>query len=57
VTDPPLTRIELLGGFRLSGVGGQAARLPSARQQELLAFLVLHARPAPVLRQRIAGAL
>jgi DNA-binding SARP family transcriptional activator len=57
VPDPPPTRIELLGGFRLTGVGGQAARLPSARQQELLAFLVLHARPAPVLRQRIAGAL
>ncbi len=37
--------------------GRSAARLPSARQQQLIAFLLLHARGAPVQRQRIAGSL
>jgi DNA-binding SARP family transcriptional activator len=34
-----------------------AGRAPSARQQELFAFLILHARRAPIPRQRIAGSL
>ncbi len=37
--------------------GRPAARLPGARQQQLVAFLVLHARSGPVRRQRIGGAL
>ena len=52
-----LLRVELLGGFRVLTDGRSAARLPSARQQQLIAFLVLHARGAPIQRQRIAGAL
>ena len=50
-------RLELLGGFRVFTDGRSAARLPSARQQQLIAFLLLHARGAPVQRQRIAGSL
>jgi DNA-binding SARP family transcriptional activator len=52
----PDTRVELLGGFRVL-TGGRAVSPPGARQQELVAFLVLHARDAPVPRQRIAGSL
>src|SRR6476620_2079660 len=54
---PPVLRIELLGGFRVFTDGRLAARLPTARQQQLIAFLVLHARAAPMPRQRIAGSL
>jgi DNA-binding SARP family transcriptional activator len=49
-------RVELLGGFRLF-VDGRSVRPPGARQQQLIAFLLLHARAAPVQRQRIAGSL
>ena len=34
-----------------------AARVPSARQQEVIACLALHGRGSPVSRQRVAGAL
>ena len=34
-----------------------ASRTPSARHQELIAFLILHARRASIPRQRIAGSL
>ncbi|HVQ14334.1 MAG TPA: AAA family ATPase, partial [Vicinamibacterales bacterium] len=50
-------RLELLGGFRVLTESRFAGRAPSARQQELIAFLILHARRAPVPRQRIAGSL
>jgi DNA-binding SARP family transcriptional activator len=50
-------RIGLLGGFRLVVDGHLSARQPGARQQQLIAFLVLHARDAPVSRQRVAGSL
>jgi DNA-binding SARP family transcriptional activator len=53
----PRLRLELLGGFRVLTDSRFAARAPSARQQELVAFLILHARRAPVPRQRIAGSL
>ena len=54
---PPALRVELLGGFRVFTGGRSAARLPSARQQQLIAFLVLHAGNAPIPRQRVAGSL
>ena len=54
---PPALRVELLGGFRVLTDGRVSARPPSARQQQLIAFLVLHARSAPIQRQRIAGSL
>ena len=50
-------RLELLGGFRVLTASRFAGRAPNARQQELIAFLILHARRAPVPRQRIAGSL
>ena len=46
----------MLGGFRLLG-DGRAVRPPGARQQQLIAFLLLHARTAPIQRQKIAGSL
>jgi len=49
-------RVELLGGFRLLLNGRPITRVPGARQRELVAFLVLHAREA-VSRQRVAGVL
>ena len=49
-------RLELLGGFRVLTSGRKVTRLPGARQQELIAYLVLHARQA-VPRQRVAGVL
>ena len=52
-----MSRIELLGGFRVLTHGSAATRPPGARQQELIAFLLLHARGAPVQRQRVAGSL
>jgi DNA-binding SARP family transcriptional activator len=57
VAVPEALRVELLGGFRVLIDGRVSARLPSARQQQLIAFLVLHARDAPIQRQRIAGSL
>jgi len=57
VAVPPRVRIDLLGGFRLLVAGRAPDRLPSSRQQQLLAFLVLHARRGPVPRQRVSGAL
>ena len=50
-------RIELLGGFRLLEEGRAAARLPSARQQQVIGLLILHARRGPIPRQRVAGSL
>jgi DNA-binding SARP family transcriptional activator len=50
-------RIELLGGFRVATEGHAPSRLPSTRQQQLIAFLVLHARNAAIQRQRVAGSL
>jgi DNA-binding SARP family transcriptional activator len=49
--------IELLGGFRVLENGRSAVRVPSARQQQLIALLVLHARTGPIPRQRVAGSL
>jgi DNA-binding SARP family transcriptional activator len=37
--------------------GRSPTRLPNARQQQIIAFLVLHARSAPILRQRVGGSL
>ena len=54
---PPGLRVELLGGFRVLADGRDAPRPPNVRQQQLVAFLVLHARNAPVPRQRVAGTL
>jgi DNA-binding SARP family transcriptional activator len=50
-------RIELLGGFQVFANGRSPARQPTARQQELIAFLVLHARSGPIPRQRVSGSL
>jgi len=50
-------QIELLGGFRLVTGGRSLTRTPSTRQQQVLAFLILHARSGPILRQRLAGSL
>ncbi len=54
---PPVRRVELLGGFRIIAGEGGIVRPPSVRQQQLVTFLILHARGAPVARQRIAGSL
>jgi DNA-binding SARP family transcriptional activator len=51
------TRVELLGGFRVLVDGRSPSRLPTARQQELVAFLLLHGREVPVPRQRVSGSL
>lgn len=53
---PPALRVELLGDFRVLAGGRALARIPSPRQQQLITFLILHARGAPVQRQRIAAA-
>ena len=53
----PALRIDLLGGFTVRVDGRSLARLPSARQQQLIAFLVLHARGGPIPRQRASGTL
>lgn len=50
-------RVDLLGGFRLLVDGKAPGRLPSSRQQQLIAFLVLHARSGSLPRQRISGSL
>ena len=54
---PPALRLELLGGFRAFIDGRPLVRPPAARQQELVAYLVLHADGVPIPRQRIAGSL
>ena len=54
---PPAAGVELLGGFRLVIDGRVSARPLSARQQQIIAFLVLHASRAPIRRQRLAGSL
>jgi DNA-binding SARP family transcriptional activator len=53
---PPL-RIELLGGFRILVDGSSLARTPSARQQQLIAFLVLRRTSGLIPRQRVSGSL
>jgi DNA-binding SARP family transcriptional activator len=53
----PVLRVELLGGFRVLIDGRVSLRPPTARQQQLIAFLLLHARNAPIPRQRVAGSL
>jgi DNA-binding SARP family transcriptional activator len=55
VAAQPRIRIELLGGFRVSTDGRPAARLPSVRQQQLIACLILHARGGPIPRHRVGG--
>jgi DNA-binding SARP family transcriptional activator len=50
-------RLELLGGFQVLINGRPAVRLPSLRQQQLITYLVLHARSTPLQRQQIAGSL
>jgi DNA-binding SARP family transcriptional activator len=57
VTRAPALRIDLLGGFLVHADGRPLTRLPSARQQQLIAFLVLHARNGSVPRQRASAAL
>jgi DNA-binding SARP family transcriptional activator len=57
VVGRPVLPIELFGGFRVLIEGHVSPRLPSTRQQQLIAFLVLHARNAPIQRQRVAGSL
>jgi DNA-binding SARP family transcriptional activator len=57
VTATSRLRLELLGGFRVLTDSRFAGRAPSARQQELIAFLILHARRTAIPRQRIAGSL
>jgi DNA-binding SARP family transcriptional activator len=57
VAVPPPLRVELLGGFRLFADGRSPAHQPRLRQQQLIAFLVLHARSVPIRRQRVAGSL
>src|SRR5688572_15330898 len=47
----------MLGGFRVLADGVAVARPLTSRQQQLIAFLALHARGTPVQRQRIAGSL
>jgi DNA-binding SARP family transcriptional activator len=50
-------RVEMFGGFRVIAGDRGHARLPTARQQELLAFLLLHTQSGPMPRQRVAGSL
>jgi DNA-binding SARP family transcriptional activator len=57
VSSAPPLRIDLLGGFTVRVDGRSIVRAPSARQQQLVAFLVLHARGGPIPRQRASGTL
>ncbi len=50
-------RLDLFGTFRVVADGRPLARTPSARQQQVLAFLILHAQQGPVQRQRVAGSI
>jgi DNA-binding SARP family transcriptional activator len=54
---PPVLSVELFGGFRVLAGGRVVVRVPGPRQQELIAFLILHSRGASIPRQRIAGSL
>jgi DNA-binding SARP family transcriptional activator len=53
----PAVRVELLGGFRVFIDGRPVPRSPTVRQQQLIAFLLLHGRGTPVPRHRLAGSL
>jgi DNA-binding SARP family transcriptional activator len=57
VRSASLLRIDLLGGFRIVSDGRSLTRSPSARQQQLIAFLVLRASRGATQRQRVSGAL
>src|SRR5262249_3171153 len=50
-------RLGLFGGFRIHVDQQPMARLPSVRQQQLIAFLILNARKGPIPRQRASAAL
>ena len=52
-----MLHVELLGGFRVLTNGRPLARLPGARQQQLVALLILQSRGAPVARLRCAASL
>lgn len=52
-----MLRVELLGGFRVLTNLRPAARIPGGRQQQLVAFLILKARGAPIARVRCAASL
>jgi DNA-binding SARP family transcriptional activator len=56
VAPRPLTRIELLGGFRILRDGVPFAAVPTPRQQEIIAYLILDAGSV-LPRQRVAGSL
>lgn len=57
MTGASALRIDLFGGFGVRIDGRSVARLPSARQQQLITFLVLHGRSGPIPRQRVSGTL
>jgi DNA-binding SARP family transcriptional activator len=50
-------RVQLLGGFGVGSEGRERTRLPTARQQQLVAFLVLNAGHGAIPRQRVSGSL
>ncbi|MGE5244830.1 MAG: ATP-binding protein [Betaproteobacteria bacterium] len=54
---PSAIRVELLGTFRVLADGQPLPRQPSVRQQQLIAFLIVHGRRGPVTRQRVAASL
>lgn len=56
VTDEPLLRIRLLGGFAATAVDGRRISFPTRKSEALLAYLAA-AGSAPVPRNRIAGLL
>ena len=49
--------MQLLGGFGLGADGRERTRLPTARQQQLIGFLVLNASHGAIPRQRLSGSL
>jgi DNA-binding SARP family transcriptional activator len=57
VAVPPTLRLDLLGGFRIARDGAAGERLPTLRQQQIVAFLVLHGHGAPIPRHKVAGSL
>jgi DNA-binding SARP family transcriptional activator len=57
VAGPPVVRLDLLGRFHVVADDRSSTNAPSARQQELLAFLILRARDVPIPRQHVAGSL
>ena len=52
-----ITRVELFGAFRVVRDGRVIAPGPTARQQQLLTYLILHSKDGAISRQRVAGAL